>query len=249
MPPFAAVRNLTLFHIDLALRDLFETRKADLDLSVAGKVIYGPQLAEKRALVEALPSALKGGRPNAEQLADADARHDALGGGIWLYTEAVLTVPDVSEEARASAKRVRAAFLPERSQLADPYMEEAARAKRNRPRLSELEKDLEALPIPDGKTLYNWVSGFLDAGDTLDELLRERASVEAGAGSSGASELRTSTIGLLGRLRSALRDEVKGNPALPRDLETRVFCFIDELSTRRRRTKGESNERTEPAGT
>jgi hypothetical protein len=243
------MRNLTIGDLDLGLRDLFSQRKAALDASMAGK-IYGPQLAAARAAIEALPEALDGSRPKAAQLGEADDQHDGFGAGLWHYTEAVLSAPDATDATRASAQRIRDAFIPQRSTLADSYAEEAAAAKKNRPKLAELEQELKAFPLPGGKTLHDWAKGLLDAGDTLDKLLSERSSLEAAASKSPASKLRGSTIGLLCRFRDALRDEMKGNNALPADIEGQVFSYFDELSARRRtgKAKGDGKAAGETIG-
>lgn len=163
------MRRLTLGDLDLGVRSLFEERKADLDLSAAGK-LYGPMLAERLAAIQALPEALRG-RPLAGKLTAADTRHDGFGNGIWSYTDAVLNAPDLDDELKASAQRIRDAFIPGRGALTASYADEASKAKKNRPKLGDLKADLEAFPLPKGKTLYDWVVGFLDAGDALDDLL------------------------------------------------------------------------------
>jgi len=242
------VRNLTLDDLDLGLRDLFDTRKANLDLLVASK-IYVPQLLEKRAGIEALPEVFKGGRPHGQKLGEVDARHDGFGTGIWCYTEALLIAPDVPEATRERALRVRDAFVPERSELSDSYAEEAAAAKKRRTKLSELEQDLKLLPLPDGKTLQDWAMGFLDEGDTLDKLLRDRASIESNVPMRDhAGVLRGSTLGVLNRFRGAVRDELTSNKALPRDLESKIFAYFDELSARRKRKKKSDDEQGPPGG-
>jgi len=244
------MRNLTIGDLGLGLRDLHEKRKSALDASMAGK-IYGPQLAAARAAIDALPESLDGSRPRAAQLAEADTHYDGFGAALWHYTEAVLSAPDTTDATRASAQRIRDAFIPDRSTLASSYAEEAATAKRNRPKLAELEKDLKALPVPDGKTLHDWVKSFLDAGDTLDKLLSERSSLEAAASKSPAGKLRGSTVGLLCRFRDALRDEMNGGNPLPADLESQVFSYFDELSARRKTGKAKpagAPEADTPAG-
>lgn len=229
------MRNLTAADLFLGLKDMLSTRKADLELAAVGQV-YAPQLAARFAQLEALPER-QNTRVNAGALAEADGLHDAFGDGIWYYTEAMLVTPDVSPEARAAAQRIRDAFVPNRGRLADTYAAEAAQAKKNQPKLDELKADLQSLPVPDGKTLLDWAKRFVEAGETLDKLLSDRSTTEANAASKPATELRPSTIGLLRRFRDALRDEVASNPALPRDLEARVFAYIDELSARRAKKK------------
>jgi len=225
----------TASDLALGLQNLLTTRKADLELSAIGKV-YSPKFASTLALLLALPQK-ESSRVNAETLAEVDADHDALGNGIYAYTEAVLITPGVSQAAKDAAKRVRQTFIPHRSDLGDSYAEEAARAKRNRPKLAELENDLKTLPVPDNKTLLDWVKSFLDQGDSLDNLLSNRASTEADYTGKPATELRVKTIGLLRRFRQALRDEIDDHQTLPRDLEERVFAYLDELEARRHSTK------------
>ena len=227
-----AMRTLTVDDLFLGLKDLMTTRRADLETSAIGKA-YSPQLSTRIAQLEDVAEK-KTSRVNAAELGKADDEHDGFGQGIWLYTEAVLVTPNISEQAKNAAQRIRDAFIPVRSVLSDSYAEEAARAKKNRARITELEQDLKSLPVPDGKTLFDWVTGFLSAGDSLDQLLSERSTAEAAAsGGTSATVLRATTIGLLRRLREALRDEVAASTELPRDLETRVFAYIDELAARR----------------
>ncbi len=234
------MRNLTLGDLDIGLRDLLTERQANLALLICSQV-YLPQIQAQYATIEALAPALAG-RAHAEDLGLADSLHDGFGGGLWDSTEALLHAPDVSEATRAAAKRIRDAFLPRRSLLADSYAEEAASAKKNRPKLAELEADLKSIPLPEGKTLYHWATGFVDAGDTLGRLLSARASAEADAQNDGKNnQIRKSTIKLLHRFREAARDEIELHASLPRDLEGRVFGLFDELSARRakRKTGGE----------
>lgn len=231
-----AMRTLTIDDLFLGLKDLLSSRRTDLEASAIGRA-YAPQLASRVAQLEDVAER-KTTRPNAAELGKADDDHDGFGQGIWLYTEAAIVTPGISENARSAAQRIREAFIPVRSVLSDSYAEEAARAKKNRSRVAELENDLKSLPVPDGKSLYDWVIGFLDAGDSLDRLLSERSTAEATASTGTSSTvLRATTIGLLRRLREALRDEVSANADLPRDLEQRVFAYIDELANRRERNK------------
>lgn len=240
------MRNLTANDLSLGLRDLVTVRKADLELSGVGK-IYAPAIIEREQAFAAASQPEKG-RANAAELGEADDLHDGLGNGLWFYTEAILATPGVSDAARAAAQRVRDAFIPARGALGETYAQEAAVARQNRPKIKEREADLMSLPLPDGRTLYDWALGFVDAGESLDALLSERATAEAtaAAGRAGA-ELRVTTIGLLRRFRDALRDELRTNKALPEDLESRVFSYLDELSARRKTKK--KPEEPAPTGT
>ena len=234
------MRNLTLLDLSLGLKDLLTTRRADLDSSAIGKE-YAPQLTTRLVQIENVAEHKKE-RANATELSGADSNYDGFGQGIWFYTGAVLVTPSMSDAARGAALRVREAFVPERSVLANTYAEEAGHAKKNRPKVAELENDLKSLPVPDGKTLFDWVNGFLDAGDSLDKLLSDRSTAEASPTGTSPAALRATTIGILGRLREALRDEVATNDALARDLEQRIFAYIDELSDRRARKETKKPE-------
>ncbi|MDI1432896.1 hypothetical protein [Polyangium sorediatum] len=236
------MRNLHLGDLDIALKNLATERKADLDLSAAGK-LYGPMLARRHESIQNLPEVLRK-RPLVAELEATDDRHDGYGGAIFAYVEAILLLPIASDATRAAALRIREAFVPNRTGLTDSYAEEAATAMKNRPKLAELEADLKMFPAPDGKTLHDWVSGFLDAGDDLSTLLNERSLAGVSAPENG-TKLRSETIKLLYQFRATLRTEMEENTALPRDLERRVFSYFDELNTRRKRSGKSKTE--EPA--
>lgn len=234
------MRDLHLGDLDIALENLMTQRKADLDLSAAGK-LYGPMLVKRHEAIQRLPEALRK-RPLVAELSAADVRHDGYGGAILAYVEAILLLPTSSDAIRAAALRIREAFVPNKTALTDSYAEEAATAKKNRPKLAELEADLKMFPAPNGETLHDWVSGFLDTGDELSTLLNAR-SLAGVSDTENGTKLRTETIKLLYQLRTTLQTEMAEDPALPRDLEGRVFSYLDELNTRRRRGgKGKAEE-------
>lgn len=79
----------------------------------------------------------------------------------------------------------------------------------HRPDLARLADQLKMITVPGGKTLYVWVKEFLDDGDELGGLLADRGLTTASVESAkAAAALRALTIGLLGRLRSAVQDEI-----------------------------------------
>ncbi|MRG90709.1 hypothetical protein [Polyangium spumosum] len=232
--------RLTISDLDLGLANLFDQRKPDLDLSAAGK-LFGPMIAKKYAAIQSLPEAMRGRKPLVEELGEADAEYDDLGTAITSYLDAVDVAPGLSDDTRAAAKRIRLAFIPSKTMLTDSYAEEAAAAKKNRAKLVERADDLTLFPTPESQTLYQWVERFLDAGDRLAALLDLRSLVPVSAAGS-AGKLRGETIGLLHQFRTTLRTELADNPDLPRDLEARVFSYLDELHDRRRpspKPKGE----------
>lgn len=239
------MRNLTLGDLSLGLANLLTDRKAFLSSCTAGQ-LFEPMLAKKRTAIEALPEALRGGKPLAEELAHVDDEHDGFGGGIHTYVEAILLIPSTTPVHRAAVQRIREAFIPTRAVLADSYAEEAAAAKRNRAKLAERKSDLELFPVPGNKTLYDWVAAFLDRGDALDELLNQRSMTSGGTAPRGtAVKLRGDTIGLLYQFRAALRSEI-ADKGLSVDLEAQIFSYLDELSSRRPSKKSSGNNEGAP---
>jgi hypothetical protein len=197
---------------------------------------YGPKLAKKQAEVAALPEAIEGNRPYAEELAETDTRHDALGAAIFYHIEAIQRHPLLSDAVKQTALRLRLVFVPAISVLSAAYATEAQVAQANRPKLTELGTELKSFPVSGdpGATLYDWVSAFLDAGDEIGALLRKRAAAEAAAeGAEKAKAVRVATISLLGRCREALAEEIEENPELARNLDAIFFGYFDKLEQMR----------------
>lgn len=224
------MRNLTLADLGEGLADMLDNRAKSIEPTQTAK-LYVPILAAKRKAIE---HALKvASDTKAGDLSETDAQHDGLGGAIWHFTEAVLCQPFVSVERREAARRVREAFIPDLSLLSDSYADEAAAAKENRPKLAAFESDLRLLPTPDGQTLYEWAAAFVDKGDELARKLAARTQGSALDAFRQQTALRVTTIGLVGRFRAALRDELKDNPELPATLDTDLFSGFDALSQRK----------------
>lgn len=221
--------RLTLNEYVLILRDFLGV-KLELFASTHAAALYVDDLRDLLRRTLELPSVILADKSLTQALAEDDDRHDAYGGAFWLMGEAYLTAPGVSEALRRDVQELRAALLPERSELKAAYALEAERANQ---RLAGLDEQLERLrrfPLAEGSTLEAWVRGMLQAGQSLGELLRQRADKQAEEGSrKEAVHLRSLIQGTLSKLRSVLRDEVRKNQALPRDLEARVFAYLDEL--------------------
>ncbi len=66
-------------------------------------------------------------------------------------------------------------------------------------------------------------------------LLRERAKlVHTGENAAIAGPLRSATVGLLGRFRDALRDEIEeAGSVVPQTHEAVLFAYIDQLAAQR----------------
>jgi hypothetical protein len=224
------MRNLTLADLGEGLADLLDKRAKSIENTQTGK-LYGPILAAKRKAIEnALKVAFE---TKAGDLSETDAQHDGLGGAIWHFTEAVLCHPFVSVERREAARRVREAFIPDLGLLSDSYADEAAAAKANRPKLVALEADLRMLSTPDGQTMYEWALAFVEKGDELARKLAAREQGSALDAFRQQTALRVTTIGLVGRFRASLRDEMKENPSLPATIEADIFAGFDALVQRK----------------
>ncbi|MEP7126453.1 MAG: hypothetical protein ABJE95_36315 [Byssovorax sp.] len=234
--PSASMRTrnlnlLTLSDLKLGLDDLYDKRHKSLVSSGTGKS-YEPMLAKRRTSIDALPAALLGGKPLAVELGEKDDLHDGLGYGIWHFTEAYVRNPRTPTEQLDAIKRIRAAFIPMLLELSASYATEAEAAIKRKPLLKTLKADLKMFPVAGGLTLLDWVTDFLDAGQSLHELLSNRADVDD-TGRKDAGTLRTTTIGLLNRCRSAIADEVDDDSKLPRNLDQQVFAYFDELESMR----------------
>lgn len=236
MAPFS---NLVLYDLKLGLTDLLEHRHKALVSTKAGQT-YASMLAQKRVAIDALPPALTGGRPLATELADADDIHDGYGSALWHFTEAYLILPGAPEEITAAARRIRAAFIPRLDELGESYASEAARAQARRAEAESLKADLKLFPVVGGKALDRWVDAYLGAGERLSDLLGQRADKDTG-NRKDAGKVRTATIGMLRRLRGALADELEYDPKLPRNLDTQVFGYLDQLAKMRAASGGSSS--------
>lgn len=221
--------TITLADLRLFLTDLFEKREADLLSSEAG-AYYGPQLRRRQDEIAALPRALTERSPFAEELARADGRHDGHGGAIFHATEAVLRLPTASAAVVAAARNVREAFIPSLGQLGGSYRAEADRALERGPLLASMADDLRSLTIAGGPTLLEVATSFLAEGRQIHELLSQRGDVPKAARARAAA-LRSETIGVVNRLRDDLGRELKRRAELPRDLDQKVFGYLDTLAS------------------
>lgn len=238
------MNQLTAGDLVLGLGDLLGPRHDALVASATGRT-YERKLARLHGDLEALPPAL-GGRAAAEELAATDLTHDGFAAALFLMCEAYQRLPAATADQKAAAARIRDAFVPSMAETTRPYADEAAAAGRRRATIAERAADLALFPVIGGD-LSSWATGYVEAGARLDTLLSGRATAEAEADRSPAPGLRAKTIGVLTRMRGTLRDELEEDPALPRDLEARVFGYIDELAARRARPGGGTGP-TPPGG-
>lgn len=213
----------------LILRDLLGDKLALWSVTRCAET-YRSLLGASLASIEGLPPILT---------LPVDARafdrvHDQRGRAISQLIDALLEHDQTPEALREVLRRLRAAFVPNRSELNDAYADEAAHAIQRQPLLAEYEAELRSIPVLGGVTLYDWVKGFLDQGVLLDRKIRKQAESQLpGETREGALVILNEAIGRLGRFRIALTDEVDSNPALPRNLVAQVFSYADELKQRR----------------
>jgi len=236
---------LTLTSLKLGVHDLLDKRLSDLQRSKAGNY-YQPMLEEQRVAIDTLPPALTGGAPLAATLDALDQNHDGYGGAIHFTVEVYSRLPGVDPETLAAAHRIRAAFIPALAELGASYPIEADRAIDRKPLLISMKADLMRFPIAGGGTLFDTATAFLDAGERIHHTLSDRADVPKGVRRE-AAQIRSTTVGLLGRLRADVVREVKKDSTLPRDLEARIFGYFDTLEAMQPAPKAEASEPTAPA--
>jgi hypothetical protein len=230
------LRNLTLGDVKLALHDLLGEKLELLRLSATGRQ-YEPRLRAKQKQIEAIPEPQGSQAPLARELAEADVLHDGFGAAIFYLCRAIEAHPTLPLTLKEAAREVHETFVPELDVLRAPYADEASAALDNRPELAKLKAELKSIATPDGRTLYDWVKAFLAAGDTIGKHLRERANLLAkGENAAASGPLRGATVGLLGRFRDALGDELEDEETtLPAKYPTQLFAYVDKLNADRER--------------
>jgi hypothetical protein len=230
------LRNLTIGDLKLALRDLLDERADELRLSATGK-LYERRLRAKQKEIDAIPDAAGTQAPLARELSEADVRHDGLGAAVFFLCKAIEAHPALPAALKDAAATAQQTFVPKLEVLRAPYADEASAALDNRPELARLKAELKSAATPGGGSLHDWVKAFVAAGDDIDKLLRRRATLLAtGENAAATGPLRGAAVGLLGRFREALRDEIQEEgSALPADHEARLFAYIDKLNADRER--------------
>ena len=228
------MRSLTLGDMKLVLRALLTDNLDDLRASATGR-LYEPRLRAKKEAIDALPEAALSRSPFSEDLGTADGIHDGVGTAVFYLCEAILAHPDLSPELKHTAEVARATFIPLLANLRQPFADEAATALSNRPKLARQKATLKTIQVPGGGSLFDWVKAFVDAGDTIDGLLRKRAQALATADdASGTAALRGGTLGLLSRFREALKDELADDGSkLAAGHEAHLFAYLDKLASDR----------------
>ncbi|MBI2379069.1 MAG: hypothetical protein HYV07_34055 [Deltaproteobacteria bacterium] len=220
--------DLSVNELTYAMKDLVEKRLDVLQSSSVGR-LYKPLLIEK---YESLAAATA--RPSkaavAAELSEAGAEHDLYGAAIANVIDTYLRIPTLGSGTRQVLERARANLIPTRAELKAPYAEEAAKAASRRAKLAELEADLASIGVVEGQTLLDWAEKFIAAGELLGKLLSARADEQASRARPVSPQFRSEIVGLLGRMRTALRDEIEIDPSHPRNLESQIFGAFDEIA-------------------
>lgn len=215
----------------LVFRDMLGRRKPLILKLDVGRV-YLKRIDAQVQAIEALPEALRGTVPLAQELGIADETHDGFGGGLHHQFESYQRAPRVAPEVREAAKRLRDTFIPSLSDLQQSYPTEAAAAVAHDAVLKKHRADLEKFPVAGGGSLYDWARDFIQAGLQIDALLSRRGEEAAKAvpgGRKDVGKVRSASLGLLSRFRAAVADEVESEPKLPRSLEAQIFAYHDEI--------------------
>ena len=223
--------QLSLSDLKLGLADLLDRHGAELDATRAG-ALFGPSLRERHKAIQAIPEALIGGTPLADQLRRGDVTHDGFGGAVYFLVEAYLRAPSTAPALLEALTTVRLAFVPELAALQASYPDEAAAAHDHRKHLKKHLGVLRSVPLAEGLTLADWVTSFLDAGDALGALLRARGDLTPASRKSAATE-RSATVGLLNQFRAGLACEFPPGSKKLAAFDRALFGYFDTLEAHR----------------
>jgi hypothetical protein len=246
------MQYVTFGDLRLGVRDLLETKTEFTSKAIAFS-IYRDPLKAKLALFESLHQA-QGGRPLAVELGNADGVHDSTGRALHYIGKAAAELKDLEESVRAAVAEVVGKVIPSLGLLKESYEDEAAEAAEKRNVLEGHRDFLEAFPFGPKHTLKSILTAHVEAGEKLGQILSKRADTVADVQNARTKEimaLRSVTIGLLNRFRQAVADEVEHNPSLPRDLESKIFTYFDQMEANRaaRRGKPDAEEEEQPPAT
>ena len=240
----------TFDDLRLGLQDFFAT-KTDAAGQTLAFQIYGPPLRANLTTLENLKRSLDA-LPLADDLAEVDDEHDAFGRAIYYVGKAVASLKTIDSDTRKTFGEINRQVVPSLGTLMASYEDEAAMADEKQKILAKYDAFLEAFRFGESLTLKDLLTGHVRAAERIKDLLSARAEEVAEDKVSRNRQimaLRGATLGLLSRFRQALIDEVKTNPDLPDDLDTKVFAFFDQLEANRaaRADKGETAEPPETA--
>jgi hypothetical protein len=130
------------------------------------------------------------------------------------------------------------------------YPNENIHAGKVEPALTEMEAGLRSFKLTDEHTLYDVADGFVKNGKKLGALLSDRADALSDADRGKVRNIRSRNIRLINKFRSLLEEELEDNPDLPRDLDARLFGYLDQLAAdKNRKSSGSAaTRRANPTG-
>lgn len=234
--------RIPLSSVRLVLAHLTTTKYSDLALAPVGQA-YAPMLTSKLAEIDGLPPELKA-EPFRDELDQSDDLHDDFHAASQGAMDASMICPSVSKDDKVFLGEVRTVFVPDAFERASSYAKEADRARERRTKLPAYEAKLKAWPVAPGQSLYDWIEGSIAAGEKLHTLLEQRSEILSKSRRE-AMQLRSQALGLLRDLRRGIRSAVQQDAALPRDLETRLFSYMDTLDAMVRSKPAETPETPE----
>jgi hypothetical protein len=229
------MRNLTLGDLLLALPDLLERRASNVSSTLSAQ-LYLRLIESVYREIAALPFATAAPNAFVQELAAADARHDAYAGALALFAQAYLRLPDLDPNDRATLESLGTALIPALDDVRDTYATQASRAIERGGALEPSQREiLTRFRIRGDESLATLFDAYVATGRELDELLRRRAdeSQHAAPNRQEAGQLRGRAIGLLGQLRSSLAAEFADQPERAADLDAQTFAYIDALNAAR----------------
>ncbi len=231
--------GLPLTSVRLVLVHITTTKLPDLQLVPIGQA-YVPVCTSTLANIDALPDALKA-QPYRDELDEADDLHDDFHESGQGYIDSALLCPAISKDDKTFLAEVRAVFLAEAGERSATFVNEADKARERRAKLPAYEVKLKAWTVAPGQSLHDWIDGYIAAGEKLHTLLEKRADVLSQS-RKDARILRSKALGILRDLRRSIRRAVELDPALPRDLEARIFGYMDTLSAMIKSKPAEKDE-------
>ena len=159
------------------------------------------------------------------QIRRSNTRHDHLGGALWGYTGGVLSDPDASQAAKDAALKVRAHFIPARSELNLTDAKEIANARARRPFLQTLAAELRLVPAADGRTGADVATAMLDSAEDRATLMGDRGATPAAPAAENTAWAKA--LSALLDFRQAVVREMESREDLPDDLEELIFGLFD----------------------
>ncbi len=218
----------------LVVNDLFETKLGLMNKTMAFK-IYEKALVEKRKTLNSIVDLLDA-KPLAEELKDADILHDSTGKAVYYTCKGFSPLSILAMEKRDLLATVAERFTPALAVFSKSYEDEAAAATKKRDLLAGMKTELSAYPVAPDMSLYDLLDAHLGAGEKIDKLLAKRADTTADEDAAKLKEaktIRSSTIGMINRLREAMEDEVSMNDELDDSLANKVFAYYDQIAETR----------------